>query len=78
VPAANPIPANPFDEASARGWRKFLTPVSVSMPVTAEPQADLPTTEEARGVPRVRFDHLDEVRAAESARGRKISVAIPK
>lgn len=69
APAASPI-VNPFDEASARGWRKFLTPVSASMPLAAETDEDRPASTLAPVVPPVRFDHLDEVRAAESARGR--------
>lgn len=69
APAAGPI-VNPFDEASARGWRKFLTPVSASMPLAAETDEERPASSPAPDVPPVRFDHLDEVRAAESARGR--------
>jgi hypothetical protein len=74
-----PIPgANPFDEASARGWRKFLIPVSGSVPSAPEPLTATAEPLLKPVVPMVRFDHLDEVRAAESARGRKISVATPK
>lgn len=70
APIPKPIP-NPFDDAAARGWRKFLTPASAEMPITPTPLS--PTN-----IAPVPFDH-EEVRAAESAaRGRKISVATPK
>jgi hypothetical protein len=74
---AVPIP-NPFDDAAARGWRKFLTPASAEMPV----EETSPPPARAGGiratVAPVPFDH-EEVRAAESAaRGLKISVATPK
>lgn len=65
APIPKPIP-NLFDDAAARGWQKFLAPVSAEMPLVPTAVAHAP------------FDH-EEVRAAESAvRGRKISVATPK
>lgn len=70
-PAEPPVkepPANLFDDAATRGWRKFLKPAVDSQPAetTLAPVAP------------VRFDQLEEARAAASARGRKISVATPK
>ena len=76
---ARPVPIpNPFDDAAARGWRKFLTPASAEMPVEeTSPVPAQPGGIRATVAP-VPFDH-EEVRAAESAaRGLKISVATPK
>jgi hypothetical protein len=74
---AVPIP-NPFDDAAARGWRKFLTPASAEMPVEETSPAPARAGGIRATVAPVPFDH-EEVRAAESvARGLKISVATPK